>query len=61
MSPRTGRPPAAEPRIHLIRYRVTDAELALLTEAAGAGAENTYAREQAITAARREVRKRERT
>lgn len=61
MTPRTGRPPIAEPRTQVIRYRVTEAELSLLREAAGEGAESVWARDQALAAARREVKRRSRS
>lgn len=60
MSPRTGRPRAAEPRADVVRYRVTAAELALLREAAGGDEPNLWAREQALAAAKRVLARRRR-
>ena len=61
MSPRTGRPKAAHPRRHTLRVRLTDAEDALVTAAAGEGVEvSPWARGVLLAAAKRELARRRR-
>ena len=50
---RTGRPPVADPRAHIIRYRVTAVELAALTAVASRCGQSVtdYVREMALIAA----------
>ena len=59
MTPRTGRPPSDNPRRYIIRYRVTEAEMDLLSLAAAnvqiSPAE--YARERALAAAKASTRR----
>ena len=49
---RTGRPPVTEPRVHTIRYRVTEHEFAALTAAANQARTSVtdFARDKALWA-----------